>query len=381
MTVKKKSARTPQVASVWPEAEHVFRWVVEGAPNGIIVADVSGRIVLVNRKAEELFGYSREEFLGMSVDQLVPLKVRGGHELFRRGFTSQPEARPMGAGRDLYALRKDGSEVPVEIGLTPLETPSGLLVVSSLVDITARKNAEIALLRYAADLERSNSDLERFASVASHDLQEPLRKIRTFAERLQERTEGQIDDRSADFLGRMIDASQRMQSLIGDLLAFSRIGTQVSPFLRVNLNDVISAVLSDLEVALEETNGSVQVDTLPPIEADASQMRQLFQNLIGNALKFRQEGKPAEVHITSRVLNGKELEIQVRDNGIGFESSYRHKIFEIFERLHGRGKYAGTGVGLAICRKLVERHRGSIRAESEPGQGATFIITLPLRQN
>lgn len=373
--------RTPQVASVWPEAEHVFRWVVEGAPNGIIVADVSGRIVLVNRKAEELFGYSREEFLGMSVDQLVPVKVRGGHELFRRGFISHPESRPMGAGRDLYALRKDGTEVPVEIGLTPLETPSGLLVVSSLVDITARKNAEMALLRYAADLERSNSELERFASVASHDLQEPLRKIRTFAERLQERTEGQIDDRSADFLGRMIDASQRMQSLIGDLLAFSRITTQANPFQRINLNEIVSAVLVDLEVALEETNGVVQVDPMPLIEADPSQMRQLFQNLIGNALKFRQEGQRAEVHITSRVVHSKDLEVRVKDNGIGFDSIYRHQIFEIFERLHGRGKYAGTGVGLAICRKLVERHGGSIRAESEPGQGASFIVTLPIRQN
>ena len=234
-------------------------------------------------------------------------------------------------------------------------------------------------------LQRSNRELEQFASVASHDLQEPLRKIQAFGDRLLTRCSSELGEQGRDYLARMLSSATRMRSLIDALLSFSRVTTKAQPFTLVNLATTAEEVVSDLEDRVLRMNGKVEVGPLPTLEADPSQMRQLLQNLIGNGLKFARPKTPPRVEVAGRMLPEKEgevgyCEITVRDNGIGFDEIYLDRIFELFQRLHGRQEYEGTGMGLAICRKIVERHGGNITAKSAPDEGATFIITLPLRQ-
>ena len=256
----------------------------------------------------------------------------------------------------------------------------------------ATRAAHLAREQLAQRLVASNKELEEFAYVASHDLQEPLRKVMAFGDRLETKFGDALGEQGKDYLGRMRTATQRMQTLINDLLTYSRVTTKAQPFAPVDLSTVAQEVLSDLETRTAEVNGKVDVDKLPTVQADALQMRQLFQNLVGNALKFSKPGESPVVTISSRRLNGKDslatmgltsneaLEITVQDNGIGFDAKYAERIFGTFQRLHGRSEYEGTGIGLSVCRKIVERHGGRIRAESEPNNGAKFIVTLPLDQ-
>ncbi|MEM1441130.1 MAG: ATP-binding protein [Verrucomicrobiota bacterium] len=365
------------------EANDRFRLVVESAPNGIIVSSPEGVITMVNRRAEEMFGYTREEFLGLRIDDLVPDRFRGKHGSLRESFHGDPQIRAMGAGRDLYAVGNNGREFPVEIALTPLPEGEETHVLASVIDITERKRSDEALLRYAEDLERSNAELDSFASVASHDLQEPLRKIRTMGGRLVDICEDSLDEKARDYLDRMIKASDNMHRLIRDLLSFSRVETKGQPFAVVALNESLADATSMLELAIEETHAKIEVEALPTIEADEAQMRQLFQNLVGNAIKFRREGVPPEIRISCQSTKlGKEdaIEIRVKDNGIGFDEKYKDRIFEIFQRLHGKNHFEGTGIGLAICKKIVERHRGVISALASPDSGAEFIFSLPTKQ-
>ncbi|HEY9748088.1 MAG TPA: response regulator [Allocoleopsis sp.] len=242
------------------------------------------------------------------------------------------------------------------------------------------------------ELAYSNAELEQFAHVASHDLQEPLRKIMSFGDRLKDKYSETLTAQGCDYLERMQKAAERMQTLIEDLLTLSRITTKAQPFVSVDLAQVAQEVLSDLEVRIEQTGAKVEVGELPTLEADPLQMRQLLQNLISNALKFHQRTEPPKIGIYSQLLNSEEqqptgnsrqpmlYQILVQDNGIGFDEKYLSSIFNAFQRLHGRSEYEGTGMGLAICRKIVERHNGSITAKSSPGQGSMFIVTLPLQQ-
>ncbi len=252
-------------------------------------------------------------------------------------------------------------------------------------DITERFLAEEALRESAAKLEASNRELQEFAYIASHDLQEPLRKINAFSDRLKSRYGDSLPDRAKDYLDRMQNAATRMQHLIEDLLTLSRVTTKGRPFTQVDLTLVANEVIDDLETAIEESNGQVEVADLPIIEADQTQMRQLLQNTISNALKFARKGVPPVVKIKSMPRLDSEsftpqIQMTISDNGIGFKEKYIDRIFQPFQRLHGRNKYAGTGMGLAICRKIVERHNGSITATSVPEEGTTIIITLPIKQ-
>lgn len=249
-----------------------------------------------------------------------------------------------------------------------------------VAEIADRKRAQLKLQAYTTKLEQSNRELQDFAFVASHDLQEPLRKIQAFGDRLQVKYADRLEAQGQDFLGRMQNAAGRMQVLIEDLLSFSRITTKAQPFVSVNLSTVVEGVLSDLETCIERTQGKVTVSDLPTIDADASQMRQLFQNLIGNALKFHRQDVLPEIEVSARINSDGFCEIRVSDNGIGFEEKYVDRIFTVFQRLHSRREYEGTGIGLAICRKIVERHNGTIAAISTPGKGSTFIVTLPISQ-
>ncbi|MBC7251598.1 MAG: hypothetical protein H5T62_15130 [Anaerolineae bacterium] len=248
-----------------------------------------------------------------------------------------------------------------------------------LAEVAERERAEAELREYAIKLERSNRELEGFAYIASHDLKEPLRKIQAFGERLEARYGDVLDERGRDYLTRMRDAAARMQALIEGLLTYSRVTTQAQPFVQVDLNRVLHEVLSDLEVRIEQLQARVEVGELPTVEADPLQMQQLFQNLIGNALKFHREGVAPVVRVWSEQLNGSEgqYQIMVEDNGIGFDEKYVDRIFQVFQRLHGWDEYEGAGVGLAVCRKIVEEHGGTITAKGVPGQGATFVVTLP----
>jgi signal transduction histidine kinase len=250
---------------------------------------------------------------------------------------------------------------------------------SELTESNVKLESTNALLRHAAELTRSNAELERFASIASHDLQEPLRKVQTFAAELNVRERDRLSEEGQDFLRRMTLAAGRMRALIDDLLMFSRVSTQGRPFVAVDLGEALTEVLVDVELSIEETGARVSVDDLPTIDADAVQMRQLLQNLVGNALKFRRDGVVPEINITARVTDG-IADLTVADNGIGFEPQYAARIFRAFERLHGASAYPGTGIGLALCYKIVERHHGTITADGSPGAGSVFHVRLPVHQ-
>jgi PAS domain S-box-containing protein len=276
---------------------------------------------------------------------------------------------------DIFTLEAISAQLAVAID-------NARLYNAAQQEILDRKHAEEKLQIYAAELERSNRELQNFAYVSSHDLQEPLRKIQTFSDRLQHRYSHVLDERGQDYLNRMESAAARMQSLIVDLLAFSRVITRTTPFEPVNLNKVIKGVLEDLETQLDQTKGVIELHPLLTIDADSTQMRQLFQNLISNALKYHKPDTPPHVIIQGHYPPAPPgyYCITVQDNGIGFDEKYLDRIFTVFQRLHGRSEYEGTGVGLAICRKITERHKGSITATSTPNIGATFIVTLPIHQ-
>jgi len=264
-----------------------------------------------------------------------------------------------------------------------------LLKIQQIMRDMGRSHEELKF--YAKKLERSNKELQDFASVASHDLQEPLRKIQAFSDRLRSKCAGALDDQGRDYLDRIQNAAGRMQILINDLLTYARVATKARPFVTTDLVSITREVVSDLEARIEQVNGRVEVGELPSVEADPLQVRQLMQNLIGNSLKYNRPDVPPVVSIYSHHLiegpsktqsaqSGPYCQILVEDNGIGFEEVYSEKIFTIFQRLHGRTEYEGTGVGLAVCRKIVERHGGTITARSTPGKGSTFMITMPVRQ-
>jgi light-regulated signal transduction histidine kinase (bacteriophytochrome) len=269
--------------------------------------------------------------------------------------------------------------------------------VAELNSALAFANAELeekvgvrtqALLQYSEELQRSNRELEEFAFVASHDLQEPLRKIRAFGDRLQQKFSAELGETGSDYVLRMQSASERMSALIDDLLSFSRVTTKQRPFVRVDLNEVMHRVMDDLDYSIEETNAQLHIDPLPIIDADASQIAQVFMNLIANSLKFHSlDARPiiavtSEINVASPVVDDIRSWCCLRfsDQGIGFEAQYAERVFSLFQRLHGRNEYSGTGIGLALCRKIIERHGGTITAQSEPREGAIFTIYLPMTQ-
>jgi signal transduction histidine kinase len=256
-------------------------------------------------------------------------------------------------------------------------------------EISEREQADRKVRQFAEELQRSNHELEQFAAVASHDLQEPLRKIQAFGDRLRASCHPELNEKGQEYLDRMLAAAGRMRSLIDGLLQYSRVATRTQPAVAVDLGELAREVVGDLEGRIHESHGRVNVNGLPTITADPLLMRQLLQNLIGNALKFQRPGVPPEVRVTGRVVPspptaaeetqlGLQCELVVEDNGVGFETAYVDRIFDLFQRLHGRDEYEGTGMGLAICKKIVERHGGKITAASMPGQGSRFLVTLPV---
>jgi PAS domain S-box-containing protein len=344
-----------------------FRRILEVAPNAAIVVDSTGRISLANRAAERLFGYERDELVGRPVEVLVPETTRADHSGHVQSFYADPVARPMGAGRDLFGRRKDGTEVPIEIGLNPIDAPRGRSTVASIVDITERKRRE-------DELRRSNAELEQFAYVASHDLQEPLRMVANYTELLAKRYRGRLDETADRYIHYASDGARRMQRLVSDLLAVSRIGSQGRPLVPVSAKEALAAAIESLRTIIRDSGARIEAGPLPDVLADPTQLRQLLQNLVANAIKFRSEAPPV-VSITA-TQHADEHQFSVTDNGIGIDPRYADRIFQMFQRLHPRSEYDGSGIGLAIAQRIVERHGGRIWLESRGCAGTTFHFTL-----
>jgi PAS domain S-box-containing protein len=353
-----------------------FQIAFESSPSGMIMVDRVGAITLANRQIEAMFGYDRDELHGLPISVLVPDSYRDQHPASLEGFMRQPSARAMGAGRELRGRRKDGTEFPVEIGLQPVDTERGMLVLAVVVDISERQKAEAVLTAKTRELERSNAELEQFAYVASHDLREPLRMVASYTELLSERYAGKLDDRADKYIGYIIDGARRMQQLVSDLLALSRVGTQGKPLEPVDSTKVLANVTRAMTPAIRESAARIETGTLPVVAADEVQLGQLFQNLIGNAIKFRAPDRPPWIIIDARRANDAWV-FSVQDNGIGIESQYSERIFQMFQRLHGRDEYEGNGIGLAIAKKIVERHGGNIWLSSTAGEGTVFYFSLP----
>ena len=374
-----------------------FQAMVENSSDMITIRDHEGNLRFRSSSIKNILGFEPDEFASRSSYDLIHPDdlgaIRESSEALAKGeidmFQIEYRCRHKnGSWRYLEGIARRYTDETIDL--------HGIIVNSR--DVTDRKSAERQLRGYTAKLEQSNRELQEFAYVASHDLQEPLRKVQAFGDRLEKKCADALSDEGRDYVSRMKNAAGRMQNLINDLLTFSRVATKTQPFREVDLKTVIEEVASDLEVRIEQTGGRVEIGELPMLYADPLQMRQLFQNLIGNALKFHRADAAPLVKVYAETvsatgasfsLNGEEIRtagdesfcrIVIEDNGIGFDEKYLDRIFTVFQRLHGRMEYEGSGIGLAVCRKIVERHGGQITAKSKEAEGATFYIDLPVAQ-
>jgi signal transduction histidine kinase len=354
---------------------------------GVCMFDSEQRLIVCNRRYLEMYGFSPDVVkTGVTLPEIMRYSISLGN------YTDEEASRALAERRDPTALKqrvtikqrlRDGRIIAVMN-----EPMANGGTIATYQDITETERHAQQMQEYTTKLERSNRELQDFAYVASHDLQEPLRKIEAFGDRLVKKYAKELPDEAQMFVDRMQNAAGRMRRLINDLLAYSRVVSKANPFTKVNLNEVMTGVLSDLQIRIDEAGATIKVADLPEIEGDTTQMRQLLQNFLANAVKFRKPDVPPVVEVGAQLAASSEaygddeprVVITITDNGIGFDNAYKDQIFKIFHRLHGRLEYEGTGIGLATCRKIVERHRGLVEADGRPGEGATFTITLPVKQ-
>lgn len=365
------------------ESRSMFESLFEASPDAVAAIQRDGRIARVNCQAERLFGYSRNELIGQPVEMLVPERFRHGHAAHRQRDFSNTSRRQMTARPDLYGLRKDGSEFAVDIMLSPLETQQGSMVLSVVRDVTARKADEEQIRQLNRELEQrvgelqaANSEVEAFSYSVSHDLRAPVRAMSGFAQILEEEHSTRLDEEGHRFLRVIRNSAGKMGELIDGLLALSCLGRRDMNTTEVAMTELARVVVE--EVRQQEPGRLLDIDVhpLPTAQGDGAMLRQVFINLISNAVKFTRGRSPAVIEIGS-LRNGGELVYYVKDNGGGFDMRYVHKLFGAFKRLHREGEYPGTGIGLALVHRIVHRHGGRVWAEGVVGQGATFSFTLP----
>jgi PAS domain S-box-containing protein len=358
-------------------ADERFRLVVEAAPNAMIMVGSDGSIALVNSQTEKLFGYDREDLLGQRVEMLVPERFRSAHRDLRGGFFNAPTARAMGSGRDLFGIRKNGTEVPIEIGLNPISSPEGNFILTSIIDITERKRAQDEVAAAKLEVESRNKDLETMLHVTSHDLREPLRAIRNFTLILSERYSHQIDDKGKDLLNRVRGGAERLDRLVQDILDVTRARRILPPDDLLAGRLIVADALRVLNSRIADTHAHVHIaGDLPSLRVSLAWGSVAIQNLIANALKFTHQNTPPEIEICPyQSHNNQEAGIMVRDRGIGVPERHAERIFELFQRAVGR-EVEGTGAGLAIVRQIAERHGGRAWVQPREGGGSDFIITF-----
>jgi PAS domain S-box-containing protein len=357
------------------QMEGRYRGLLEAAPDGMVVVNQSGRIVLLNAQAAKLFGYQGDELLGQKIVRIIPEGF--AERLIADGTRTSAEAlaQQIGTGIELRGQRKDGSRFPIEIMLSPLESGEGILVTAAIRDITIRKDAEAHLVEKVQELNRSNEELEQFAYIASHDLQEPLRMVASYTQLLSRRYTGRLGSDADEFIEFAVDGANRMQELIQDLLTYSRVDKKGHEVSEIPSDRALHLALVNLRNAIADSGALVTHSAMPQVKANEIQLTQLFQNLIGNAIKYQGPGVP-HIHISAVEDGESRWVFSVQDNGLGIESQFFERIFRMFQRLHKRDEFEGTGMGLAICKKIVECHGGNISVESTPGLGSTFRFTL-----
>jgi PAS domain S-box-containing protein len=357
-------------------AEERFKLVVESAPNALVMSDSSGQITLVNVRAENLFGFTREELIGQKIEVLIPQKFRAHHPTNRDSYHGAPVSRYFGAGAELHAVNKSGLEFPVEIGLNAIKDGTETAVLASVIDITERKKQEVQIREQLIELKVKNQEMEQFSYIASHDLQEPLRTVSNYIMLLKEDYPEQIDEEIQIHLGMMDSAVSRMSMLVRSMLDFGRLGRD-KKLSATDCNLCLSNVIADLNNLIIQNGATVIIEnTLPVLNVYQVEFRQLFQNLINNAVKFRKEAIPPVIKIGC-VDKDDSVEFYITDNGIGIDEKHSKRIFQIFQRLHSSDEFEGHGIGLANCKKIVEMHGGNIWVESDTGQGSTFKFTIP----
>ena len=357
------------------ESAAKYRGLLEAAPDAMVVVNQAGVIVLVNVQAEKQFGYRRDELIGHQVKNIIPEGFAERLIADATRSTAEALAQHIGAGIELSGRRKNGTEFPIEIMLSPLASVEGILVTAAIRNISSRKKSERELALANQVLEESNLELKQFAYIASHDLQSPLRSITGFVQLLQQEYAGKLDEQAQDWIQRTVAAVARMQTLIRDLLSYSRVDARSGPFKRIPFLDIVNDALILLESSIHDSGGQIACGELPIVMGDRSQLVQLMQNLIGNGLAYRSD-QPPLIEISAK-RSGKDWIFSVRDNGIGIDPKHSEQVFEIFKRLHNQRDKPGTGIGLAVCRRVVNRHGGKIWVESELGHGSTFHFTIP----
>ena len=370
-----------------------FRLVVEGAPNGMVMVNESGRILMVNSQMERLFGYDRAEMIGQPIEMLLPERYRGKHPSQRGEFFHSPLTRAMGHGRDLFARRKDGTEFPVEVGLNPAETPEGTVVLAAVIDITQRKRMEAELAKVHTDLRehahrleatvqertahlrQTIAELESVSYSLSHDLRGPLRTIQGFAQLVLDDAGERLNSEERDLLGKAIKAAHRLDRLIQDVLTYSKVSRQTVTLESVDVEKLIRQII-DERPELRSPRAELEiVSPLLPVMGHEASLTQVITNLLDNAVKFMPPDRSPRIRISSRPAGG-QVELWFEDNGIGIPREAQPRLFAIFQRVHDEKRYPGTGIGLAIVRKAVERMGGTVHLESELGVGTRFCVRL-----